>query len=37
MMFFEQQFDKMEKTGMSVKENLGWSSTFMKEGLAFLP
>lgn len=36
MMFFEQQFDRMEKTGMSVKENLGWSSTFMKEGLAFL-
>ena len=35
-MFFEQQFDKMERIGMSVKGNLGWSSTFMKEGLAFL-
>lgn len=36
IMFFEQQFDKMERIGMSAKDNLGWSSTFMKEGLAFL-
>ena len=36
MMYFEQQFDRMKDIGMSVEENLGWSGTFMKQGLAFL-
>ena len=36
ILFFEKHFDEMEKIGMSVEENLGWSSTFMKEGMALL-
>jgi hypothetical protein len=36
MMFFEQQFDKMEKTGMRAEPALGWSATFMKEGMALM-
>ncbi len=36
VLFFEKRFDEMEKLGMSVKKNLGWSFTFMKEGLALL-
>lgn len=36
ILFFEQEFDSMVKIGMSIKENLGWSSTFMKEGMALL-
>ncbi len=36
MMFFESDFEAMEKVGMSIKQPLGWSSTFMKEGIAFM-
>lgn len=36
ILFFEQEFDDMVKMGMSIEENLGWSSTFMKEGMALL-
>ena len=36
ILFFEQELDSMVKIGMSIKENLGWSSTFMKEGMALL-
>lgn len=36
ILFFEQKFDRMLEVGMSVKEDLGWSSTFMKQGLALL-
>lgn len=36
MMFFENDFEAMEKAGMSTKEFLGWSFTFMKEGIAFI-
>ena len=34
MLFFDEQFDKILNTGMSEKNALGWSSTFMKQGLA---
>ena len=36
MMFFECDFDAMEKAGMSTKKPLGWTSTFMKEGIALI-
>lgn len=36
MLYFDRQLELMEKTGMRVKEPLGWSSTFMKEGMALL-
>jgi hypothetical protein len=36
MMFFEKQFDRMEETGMKADKALGWSSTFMKEGMALM-
>jgi len=36
ILFFEQELDYMAQIGMSIKENLGWSSTFMKEGMALL-
>ena len=36
MMFFECDFEAMEKAGMSIKQPLGWSSTFMKEGIALM-
>ena len=36
MLFFEQDFEKMKEVGMNQKEALGWSSTFMKEGIAFM-
>ena len=36
MLFFEQDFEKMKEVGMNQKESLGWSSTFMKEGIAFM-
>ena len=36
MMFFECDFDAMEKAGMSTNKPLGWSSTFMKEGIALM-
>ncbi len=36
MMFFECDFEAMEKVGMSIKQPLGWSSTFMKEGILLM-
>ena len=36
MLFFEQDFEKMKEVGMNQKESLGWSSTFMKAGIAFM-
>lgn len=34
LLFFDQKFDRVCKIGMNAKQSLGWSSTFMKEGLA---
>uniref|UniRef100_UPI0040578C73 hypothetical protein n=1 Tax=Agathobacter sp. TaxID=2021311 RepID=UPI0040578C73 len=34
LLFFDEQFDRVVEVGMNVKDALGWSSTFMKEGLA---
>lgn len=34
MLFFDGQFDKVLNTGMNEKKALGWSYTFMKQGLA---
>lgn len=34
LLFFDQEFDLVCKIGMNAKQPLGWSSTFMKEGLA---
>lgn len=34
MMFFDGQFDRVLKAGMNVKNALGWSTTFMKQGLS---
>ncbi|GLC79896.1 hypothetical protein LBYZC6_20100 [Lacrimispora brassicae] len=36
MLFFEEQFERMYSVGMHEKNALGWSSTFMKQGLAFM-
>ncbi len=36
MLFFEEQFERMYSVGMNEKNALGWSSTFMKQGLAFM-
>lgn len=36
ILFFEQEFEQMKDVGMSVTEGLGWSWTFMKQGLALL-
>lgn len=36
LLFWDQRFDDMIKKGMSTTHALGWSSTFMKEGLACL-
>ena len=36
MLFFEQDFEKMKEVGMDQKKSLGWSSTFMKEGIALM-
>lgn len=36
MLFFEEQFERMCSVGMNEKNALGWSSTFMKQGLAFM-
>lgn len=35
MLFFDHQFDKVFKTGLNEKKAVGWSETFMKQGLAF--
>lgn len=34
VLFFEKRFEDVIQKGMNKKEALGWSSTFMKEGLA---
>ena len=34
IMFFDGDFDNVYKNGMNCKYSLGWSSTFMKEGIA---
>ena len=34
LMFWNGEFDQVMKSGMNVKEPLGWSFTFMKEGIA---
>lgn len=34
LLFFDREFDRVRKIGMNAKQALGWSSTFMKEGLA---
>ena len=36
MMFFAEKYDVVEKVGMSAREALGWSATFMKEGISFM-
>ena len=36
LLFFEGQFEKMHAVGMNEKEGLGWSTTFMKQGLALM-
>lgn len=36
LLFFEGQFEKMRTVGMNEKEGLGWSMTFMKQGLALM-
>ena len=34
LLFLDEQFDRVMKIGMNERSALGWSSTFMKEGLA---
>lgn len=36
LLFFEQQFEKMEKEGMSVDSSLRWAPTFMKAGMSLM-
>lgn len=36
LMFFDEQFDKMIHKFMKARNGIGWSSTFMKEGIALL-
>lgn len=36
LMFFEQEFERMRKTGMTTSAALGWSGTFMKQGIALM-
>ena len=36
LMFLEQDFEQMRKTGMATKDALGWSGTFMKEGISLM-
>ncbi len=36
LLFFEQDFELMRKTGMSTGAALGWSATFMKQGIALM-
>ncbi len=36
LMFFDEQFETMIRRFMKAKEGIGWSSTFMKEGIALL-
>lgn len=34
--YFQEEFEKMRETGMTTKNVLGWSSTFMKNGIALM-
>lgn len=34
--YFQEEFEKMREAGMTTKNVLGWSSTFMKEGIALM-
>lgn len=36
LMFFEQDFEQMRKIGMTTSAALGWSATFMKQGIALM-
>ncbi len=36
LLFFDEQFEKMIREYMQVESGIGWSSTFMKEGIALL-
>ena len=36
ILFFEKEFEKFIEIGMSKKESLGWSATFMKEAIALI-
>ena len=35
-MFFDERFEEMQNRFMATREGVGWSSTFMKEGMALL-
>ncbi len=36
LMFFDERFEEMQSRFMATQEGIGWSSTFMKEGIALL-
>ena len=36
LMFFDERFEEMQSRFMATREGIGWSSTFMKEGIALL-
>lgn len=36
LLAYDGQIEKMRKVGMNTSEGLGWSSTYMKQGLAFV-
>lgn len=36
LLAYDGQFEKMKEVGMSTSKSLGWSSTYMKQGLAFV-
>lgn len=36
LLFFEGQLEKMYTVGMNIKEGLGWSGTFMKQGISLM-
>lgn len=36
LLAYDGQFEKMQKAGMNTTKSLGWSSTYMKQGLAFI-
>lgn len=36
LLFFDERFDEMQSRFMSTKQGIGWSQTFMKEGIALL-
>lgn len=36
LLVYDGQFEKMRKVGMNTSKGIGWSSTYMKQGLAFV-